>query len=394
MLKLDKNTKELEKNEQVKITKNKKERSKYWDIVKGIGILSIVIGHSTSIIMLHNFVYTFHLVIFYFIAIYFYNENKYGEKPFDYFAHRLKSVWGKYVFCSTIIILLHNFFLKYNFYTNMKYYTNVTEYIIRIINAIILKGSEHFLGALWFVPTLVIASSIFAGIVYISRKINNILKENENEETIKYIFIIILSVFIGIIGIVLNTYGIGLAYEMHTVCLIMPICSLAYFFRILVDKFNKFEKINKWYIALILAILSIMFIYLVVVKNGIVIDLAQEKIINGYMFYIVSIVGIIFCLSISKIIELIPIINKWFIVLGKNSFYIMAFHFVCIKLVDVIYARIINETNPTIIGHWVSTYSEKLWIIYVIVGTVLPILISFAFDLIKRNINNYINDKK
>ena len=46
----------------------------YWNIVKGIGILCIVIGH-TGIPLLY-YVYLFHLAIFFFVSGYLYKEEK------------------------------------------------------------------------------------------------------------------------------------------------------------------------------------------------------------------------------------------------------------------------------------------------------------------------------
>ena len=66
----------IEENEGIIEKKKSKNRDKFWDIVKGIGIISIVIGHVT-INDIKEFVYTYHLIIFFFVAAYFYNEKKY-----------------------------------------------------------------------------------------------------------------------------------------------------------------------------------------------------------------------------------------------------------------------------------------------------------------------------
>ena len=64
----------------------KKARSLYWDIVKGWGIIAIVLGHTGY--FAGAFVYLFHLALFFFITGYFYNETKYGDTPFLYFGDR------------------------------------------------------------------------------------------------------------------------------------------------------------------------------------------------------------------------------------------------------------------------------------------------------------------
>ena len=78
---------------------------KFWNIVKGIGILSVVIGHCCSFLV--PFVYLFHLTIFFFVGGYLYSEGKYGDSPYSLLVSRLKSSWKKYVLFGIFFILIH-----------------------------------------------------------------------------------------------------------------------------------------------------------------------------------------------------------------------------------------------------------------------------------------------
>lgn len=374
-----------------KIEETKKERNKYWDIVKGVGILSIVIGHVCCPVMLRKFVYTFHLVIFYFVAAYFYNENKYGDKPSEYFITRFKNMWIKYFLYSTALVLLHNFFFKYNFYTNMNQYT-FSDLLVNISKNLIFASGEPFTAALWFVATLIIANGLFAVIVYISRKISLILNKEKNKQYIKYISIVIITFLVGSIGVFLNNNKLEILYQVHTSLLILPIYTLAYFSKIILTKYNKRIKDVKWYIYLILSILSAFFLYLIISKKGMEIELAQEQ-INGYMFYIISIIGICFCLSISKVIEKISFISNIMSVVGKRSFTIMALHLVCIKPLEILYVYIMNEANLEIIKRLLILNSNNLWMIYAFVGVSIPTLISIVLDIIKNKIKKQLQQK-
>lgn len=152
---------------------NPKKRSKYWDIVKAIAIISIVIGHTAY----HNtnimrFVYCYHLVIFYFVSSYFYNEEKYGNNPMAYFIKVLKDNWKRTIFYAIIVILLHNVFLKYNFYPIVEKKYNMDIFMYLVLNSLTFTINDRFLAAFWFIPTLIVALGIFSGIVYLSRKIS------------------------------------------------------------------------------------------------------------------------------------------------------------------------------------------------------------------------------
>ena len=258
---------------------NKKERDPYWDIVKGIGILSIVIGHIATG-FLHNFVYTYHLAIFYFVAIYFYNEKKYGDKPYKYFGSRLKGVWFKYVAYCWIVIFFHNFFARHNFFTGIPQY-GINEYLVEFLNTLLLKHSELFLSAVWFISTLVIANGIFAVIMFVSRRISKVFSSNDN---IKYLAIITASIICGITGVYLTANQLELEYHSHTVFLIIPICSLGYFYRIFIKNTEFSKKFSKWFIFLPVLCLSSLTLF-IVAKRGLQIELAKGLIINGYVLY-------------------------------------------------------------------------------------------------------------
>ena len=96
----------------------KKARSLYWDIVKGWGIIAIVLGHTGY--FAGAFVYLFHLALFFFITGYFYNETKYGDTPFLYFGSRLAGAWPRYMFYTLFFVLLHNFFVTHRLYAGQE----------------------------------------------------------------------------------------------------------------------------------------------------------------------------------------------------------------------------------------------------------------------------------
>lgn len=365
-----------------------KKREVIWDIVKGIGIISIVIGHTSPIATMHEFVYMYHLAIFYFVAAYFFNEKKYGDQPFAHVGQRLKGTWTKYVFYSVILILLRNIFVEYNFYaSNITKYQNFDQIIVAILDTMTFSCYELFASALWFVPTIILALGLFGGMIYIARKSSKSISDkitvnNENKEKIiKYIIILFLTILYGILGVYLNKNQLSLKYHIHTVFLVIPICTMGYFVK---EYIVKIRKIKKWYITIPTFILTTVILLYLIIEKGMKIELSRENIINGYMFYIVSFIGICFCLSLASIIEKIPVVNKVIELCGKHSFAIMALHFACGKGVDVIYSKIINETNPEIISKWVTSYPEKLWIVYVIVGCLVPLIFSIIVEYIKK----------
>ena len=368
-----------------------KKRDDFWDVVKGIGIISIVAGHISPDSNIIKFLYAYHLVIFYFVSGYFYNEKKYGDKPFENFSQRLKGVWGKYVFYSTLIVLLHNFLTKYNFYKTVKYY-NFNDILFRVFHSMILLKKDMLLGSLWFVPTLIFALGMFGSIVYLSRKLTcKIFKTAKSDELlIKKLLIIGFSIFIGIIGGYINLKNITLNYHIETSILVIPIIALAYFTR---NNYEKIKRNNNIFLLFAILLISSLFIwYEINIKQIGMIELSDNSIINIPMFYIISISGIIFCISLAKIIYKNSIIKNIIAFLGRYSFSIMALHVSCVKLVDILYSFIINEKNPEIISKFMCSYNNKLWLIYIVVGTTLPAIFAYLINKINNKAKAYISN--
>ena len=54
-----------------------KPNRKFWDVLNGIGICCVVYGHSC--VTGHNFIYAFHMPLFFFITGFMYDEKKYDQ---------------------------------------------------------------------------------------------------------------------------------------------------------------------------------------------------------------------------------------------------------------------------------------------------------------------------
>lgn len=356
----------------------KKNRDEYWDLVKGIGIASIVIGHSCSFAA--PFVYTYHLVIFFFVGGYFYNTIKYSLHPFTFVFKTIKTSYVRYIFYSIILILLHNISVKNNMLLREEYISR--DFLIAIKKTLIFKCPELFAGALWFVIVYIVSLAIFAYIVFISEIISNKCIKNKSilfKKGTSDLLVTMACIFIGAIGCYRNIHGLELIYNLHTSLLVVPIIAIAYF----VKKYNiPLKELSKAFLTPIFAIILFILVYV----KGLRIELAQEKIINSWMFYLVSVVGIIFCLCFANLLCNFKVLKYVFSFLGKYSFSIMALHFFVFKVIDCIYSYFIGETNVERISQWVVSYSNQLWPIYAILGTALPAVFAFLLNTIANKL--------
>lgn len=345
---------------------NNTSRSNFWDIVKGISIIAIVLGHSG--LPGTAFVYLWHLAIFFFATGYFFNEKKYSGDPFGYFGKRLAGAWPRFVFYSLIIVLMHNWLVTHGLIQGVDLY-NHTAMLAAWLQSFTFTLSEQSQGAMWFIPAWVLASGLFAACMWTG-------------------FPLISSMLCGITGSVLMMRGAGVSYNLHIALAMVPLYYAAWSLRLKVPQFRRYTT---WYGWLISGIL----LHLINVKLHIFFDLVSSA-VHGFWFYPISLLGIYHCMSLASVIDSqkqLTYLSKALTVLGKHSFDIMSLHFLIFKLTDFAYARYVLHQGPEGLGGFPLTFRE-IAPVHFILGIVIPLICGFAVDKAEHRINRTINPTK
>lgn len=305
-------------------------QQEYWDILKGIGALCIVIGH--CIMPIQNFVYLFHVPLFFFISGFMFSEDKYGDYPYDNIKGRMKS-WVKYVVMYVVYILFHNIFLRLDMLRIDESAYSPSQMVEQMAYAVIGDGDELLAGPLWFVPVLVIGSGVMGFIICLSRKI----EKKTGRVLHKIIFQLLIICSLTTVGYLMILYGWDLAAHMQIALAVQLYFWIGYLMRNYVKDFEKYIKLWVSIVAfVILAIYSQSHLYSLV--DGLV----------DPMMYVMSFVGFYFCMSLAKIICQVKhpkIVKKLFVSMGQASFLLMGTHFVIIRGIDRVYAGYMKDLS-------------------------------------------------
>ena len=133
-------------------------------IAKGWAIMLMVLAHANFYKMGHDFIYMFHMPLFFVCSGYCF-KDKYLLSPFKFVRQRIKGLYFPFVKWSLLFLLFHNIFFHLNIY-NSEY--TLEEFIRHGTNVILwMVDSEELLGGYWFLHTLFWAYIIF----YITLKI-------------------------------------------------------------------------------------------------------------------------------------------------------------------------------------------------------------------------------
>ncbi len=154
-------------------------------IAKGLAIILMVFGHAIAYCSdvkdcgissvygwTYDFIYMFHMPVFFFLAGYCFKE-KYLNTPKVFLMKRIKGLYKPFVKWGLIFLLFHNVFCYLQIYNEeyglpgaasvMYHWKDFAVHALHIVTR--MTDAEHMLGGYWFLHTLFFASLIgFVGI--------------------------------------------------------------------------------------------------------------------------------------------------------------------------------------------------------------------------------------
>lgn len=342
----------------------KKNRNKVLDIIKGIGIILIVIGHTGS--PMTNFVYLFHLNLFIIIAGYLWKDEIVSDFQSLklYIIKKIKRLYVPYVMCNGIAVILNNLFIDIGVYSlKNNHYFSTSETIIRLVKVFLFNNDTELFGAMWFLRLIFSISVTYAIISYCLKKIR-----------IKKMLIckIIISISFMILGFWLTNNKIDL------IIIDIPMFTCYIFFeigRILNNIKNNIKDIYRIIIAILL------FGILYILNNYGKIEISKNIYTNITFFFTVSILGWFFIYEIAYLISKTKLkyLSFIFSYLGENTMAIIKGQFIAFKILSLLISLIVYQT----INFDRYNYNY-VWILYTLFGIFIPILSDFIIKKIRE----------
>lgn len=354
------------------------------DILKGLGIILMVAGHSGF--PFTKFIYLFHMAIF-FMASGFCFKTDYSDtihNSFIFVKRRFVMLWLPYVIWTTIFSLLHNAFISLNVYSNnpliLNYIsiggelTEIWSYkriLKNICMSFLLSGGTQMGGALWFICVLMKISLIY---IFFDFFIKRFYKNT----------IIIQGIVSGIflcIGFIFYLKGISflsLDKVLSYYCL--------FYFGFLLKTANICERFNSLYSRL--SIFVGTFLILLVCYHFGRIELADTYYWNPLFLIITSFMGWFFLYEISYYVSKTTRIANVIILIGKNTIAVVILHFLCFKIVSLIGIKITDSPDYALACFPTFMKNGVWWIPYTFVGICIPVLMSVIYKYIKQKIQS------
>jgi len=312
-----------------------------------------VLGHTKGPAEMINFIYCFHMPLFFIVSGYLFNHEKWKNKFDDFFKSRVDRLIIPYFVTALLFFYPFWFFLGRHFGEMKSLYIPPWKDFVGIFYGSAVDHYMDFNGPLWFLPCLFLGEIIFFfGLKYI-KSIN-----------MKLVIFLIIS----LIGVMIGSYY-ALPWSMD-IAMVMQI-----FF--LFGYILKYRKVN---INYIIGISSLIITLLDIYYQGKV-ETATRHYNNVILYFIGGISGTLFILWISKMIANIGYISKALSFLGVQSMSIFLWHSFGFKFASIFFVYGM--------GIRLSFAHKNYYVIY----TIIAILVSLIVLHIKDKIQDILINK-
>ena len=349
-------------------------------IVKAAAIILMVAGHTEGPWWLTNFIYLFHMPVFFIAAGYFWKRVS-VDAPWEFCAKRFRKLYVPMVVWSVVFLLLHNFWFDIGMlnetYGNLQggvtHPYSLKTGLQRLVNIITaMAGYDEFLaGAFWFFRALLVSSILFMIFHWLIDKRKK------------------MSAWIPptiIVGIVLAFTALKIGYGLKVVNIVqggIRECWGIMFFAIGVIYRHFEDKIPRWW-------------WTNVVYAGVLIVGAWQhwagmnltpRMIDLATLPVTGICGFLLLHNAARALASYnsPAL-RFLAYVGDNTLPIFVLHIICFKAAAAIQIAAVGLDWQMIGCHMVvhhPTTAAGYWLLYTVAGVVLPLLLDRALRRIK-----------
>jgi len=285
----------------------KERRIEWCDIFKGIVIVLVVVGHATS--RFNQYIYQFHMAAFFFISGYtgrrrdngesFWNEvcKKCYKYVVPYFTFNLAGIWFFWVLHKAGVLSM---------VSTIQYPDSFQSALLQMFQGMVYCD---WLGAMWFLPVLFLASMGFGLLLRMCRKDSVLI----------------------LVGLVIFFWALGVADSGRGYWFfdLAGIAQLYLMWGYLARRRTGREG-SVWLLAAETVLTAAFWYGIVRMGFHYVVDWPSRN-FNGAVDLVLPLPGIWLTICVSRLLEKSRLLKRLLTYLGRNSMGIMCFHFIGFK---------------------------------------------------------------
>ena len=341
-------------------------------ICKGLAIILMCMGHTEGPSLLINFIYLFHMPLFFIAAGYFF-DKKYLSDPWAFCVKRFKGLYVPFVKWSLFFLVLHNLFFKIglmneqygNWDNGVTHPYSWFQFWQRLVHIIFSMGGydEFLAGAFWFFRALLVSSIVFLVLYLLLYNRRRWL----NHDTVPVV----------IASLALGFAAFKIANHLNIITIVqggIRECWGVFFFSMGV-LYRRYESHIPEHWALTLLFLALLVGGSMLGFQGMTLKVQLRTVAT---LPITGVIGFLMVHSIASWIDRHDgIVKRFLVYCGNNTLYIFVFHIISFKLVSALkiwyYGLDWGQIGCHMVIHENST-TDLFWVLYTIVGTAVPLL--------------------
>ncbi len=354
------------------------------DIIKAIGIIMMVAGHAEA--PFTRFLYLFHMAIFIIASGFCYKKTVHDfNSLINQIKKKIQQLWLPLFIWNIIFVLLHNWFITINVYTDnqliMTYGFSETivmadkydyfQMLVEMLKGCFLVSTQQIFGASWFLRVLFIISIVYLLVDYLA------LYLGLDSSTALQNGLSIILLIVGYYCYLNNFHFINI----ESVFSCYWLYHVGYMLRRIVNTGEVSWKRHA--ISLVAS-----FLCLIVMNRIGAIAINNNSYKNPIFFVICSLAGWLFVYSAAFYIKHCALLKNIMVFIGRRTLAILILHFLAFKIVEA--AIVIKNGLPLFcIAVFPNIYGYEgcTWLVYTIVGSMVPVAMSVIYEEIKALVN-------
>lgn len=334
------------------------QRSNIIDIAKAIAITLMVIGHSGCPSWLHDFIYVFHMPLFFFLSGYCLKESHLAQ-PFRFSVHRLRQIYWPFLKWNILFFALNPLFF-YLGITN-EYYP--ISQIRELATGLLTMSTWHeMLGTFWFLRYMLMSNIAAVLILWILCRYRRLCHT-------LFLLLPVLPTLCWLLGMPEVTKG------QFMLCLFFYYCGFA------IQRFM--PRYDRWYYPVLWAMTIVFSLF---VKTEL--PLMEPRFTLVYA--IAALTGIILTMATSRLIfDYCTRFSRPLVWLGRHTLLIMVWHLLAFKLASYIYVAAWQLPSDQLFEITITSPYKTwwTWLPYTLIGLLVPITFIVFKDVVKRRTN-------
>ena len=362
------------------------------DILKAIGIICMVLGHSGSPVT--RFIFLFHMPVF--LA-----ASGYSFKPSSTdtirdvragVARKLKTLWLPFFLWAASFTLLHNVLLSLNLYTSDKAVLEYTRgmsmmnltystfqrpltaggMLRQLVWNALMRRADPLVNTLWFIQTLFVVSVAYALADWFLKRVLRRRNPLAGQA--------VLSVLLLTLGRLCCLLDLPVTHEAARAAS----CYSLYFLGVLLRHFSPqlAPRLDRWRWPVLGA--SFLLLLLFYRPEAVTVDLAWNNYPGFFALPVLTLAGWGLCWSLACILKRTPL-RRPMVFIGQRTWCVLVLHYSAFKLVTALVVAwrhlpaVCLATLPYLNGE------EGLWwLVYTAVGLAVPLLLQRLYELGKK----------